>query len=53
LASLVIAGLLLATWRGLRSGSPLAPEPAAPVVAAAASPAPATMPALQQCKEGA
>lgn len=33
--SLVIAALALATWRGLRSGSLLVPEPAAPVVAAA------------------
>ena len=31
LASLVIAGLLLATWRGLRNGSLLAPEPVAAI----------------------
>ncbi len=31
LASLVITGLLLATWRGLRQGSLLAPEPVAAI----------------------
>jgi tellurite resistance protein len=35
LASLVIAALLLATVRGLRDGSLLAPEPVAPIVPAA------------------
>lgn len=34
LAALVIAGLLLATVRGLRDGSLLAPEPVAPIVPA-------------------
>ena len=32
LASLVILGLLAGTWRGLRDGSLLAPEPVAPIV---------------------
>lgn len=36
LASIVIVGLLLATLRGLRDGSLLAPEPVAPIVPAAA-----------------
>jgi tellurite resistance protein len=36
LASLVIAALLLATLRGLRDGSLLAPEPVAPIVPASA-----------------
>lgn len=31
-SSVVIAGLLLGTWRGLRDGSLLAPEPVAPIV---------------------
>lgn len=35
LASLVILGLLAGTWRGLRDGSLLAPEPVAPIVVAA------------------
>jgi tellurite resistance protein len=35
LTSLVIAGLLLATFRGLRNGSLLEPEPVAPIVVAA------------------
>jgi tellurite resistance protein len=52
LATLVIAGLLLGTVRGLRDGSLLAPETAAPVAAASVAPAPATIPALQR-KEGA
>ena len=37
LSSLVIAALLLATVRGLRDGSLLAPEPVAPIVPAAAA----------------
>lgn len=37
LAALVIAALTLATLRGLRDGSLLAPEPAAPIVAAPAA----------------
>jgi tellurite resistance protein len=37
LASLVILGLLAGTWRGLRDGTLLAPEPVAPVVAAASA----------------
>ncbi len=41
LASLVVLGLLAGTLRGLRDGSLLAPEPAAPIVAAA-TPVPAT-----------
>lgn len=36
LASLVVSALALATWRGLRDGSLLAPEPVAAVVAVAA-----------------
>jgi tellurite resistance protein len=52
LATLVIAGLLLGTVRGLRDGSLLAPETAAPGAAASVAPAAATMPALQR-KEGA
>jgi tellurite resistance protein len=36
LASIVIVGLVLATVRGLRDGSLLAPEPVAPIVPAAA-----------------
>jgi len=35
-ALLVIAGLLLGTLRGLRDGSLLAPEPAAPIAPTAA-----------------
>jgi tellurite resistance protein len=38
LTSLVIVALLLATLRGLRDGSLLAPEPVAPIVPAAATP---------------
>lgn len=37
LTSLVIVGLLMATLRGLRDGSLLAPEPVAPIVPAAAT----------------
>jgi tellurite resistance protein len=39
LAALVITALVLATMRGLRDGSLLAPEPVAPIVPAAAPPA--------------
>ncbi|MCU0930052.1 MAG: C4-dicarboxylate ABC transporter, partial [Burkholderiaceae bacterium] len=38
LTSLVVVALLLATLRGLRDGSLLAPEPVAPIVPAAATP---------------
>lgn len=34
LASLIILGLLMATWRGLRDGSLLAPEPVAQIIPA-------------------
>lgn len=37
-ASLIITGLLLATWRGLRNGSLLAPEPVAAIQPVAAPP---------------
>ena len=37
LAALLIAALSLATLRGLRDGSLLAPEPVAPIVTAAAA----------------
>jgi tellurite resistance protein len=37
LASLVILGLLAGTWRGLRDGSLLAPEPVAPIAVAPAA----------------
>jgi tellurite resistance protein len=32
LCSLIILGLLMATWRGLRDGSLLAPEPVAQII---------------------
>lgn len=42
LVSLLVLGLLAATWRGLREGTLLAPEPVAMIAAAPAPPSPQT-----------